>query len=210
MYRFLNADTTDILTATPMELTDKNLFSYCDNNPVMRVDNGGEFWHFLIGAVVGGIIGGISEGLTGGDFTDVMIGIATGAGSGLLAASGVGLAGAIAGNAAISMAGNATSQVIHNKGFDKFDFGDMLIDGAIGGISGAIGGKGMGKSVNIDTLNNNLTRKIFSHSKEIAEKGIKYYISQTKHAYKNFLFIPMRNSSIFSFSCNKIKNIYVQ
>lgn len=29
---------------TPMAYTDKNLYAYCDNNPVMRVDNGGEFW----------------------------------------------------------------------------------------------------------------------------------------------------------------------
>ena len=27
-----------------MAYTDKNLYAYCDNNPVMRVDNGGEFW----------------------------------------------------------------------------------------------------------------------------------------------------------------------
>ena len=37
-----------------MALTDKNLYAYCDNNPVMRVDHGGEFWFsFLIGAAVG-------------------------------------------------------------------------------------------------------------------------------------------------------------
>ena len=42
--RFINADTTDVLTATPMGLTDKNLFAYCDNNPVMREDSGGDLW----------------------------------------------------------------------------------------------------------------------------------------------------------------------
>lgn len=30
--------------ATPASLTDKNLYAYCDNNPVMRKDEGGEFW----------------------------------------------------------------------------------------------------------------------------------------------------------------------
>lgn len=30
--------------AAPMALTDKNLFAYCDNNPIMRFDQGGEFW----------------------------------------------------------------------------------------------------------------------------------------------------------------------
>ena len=42
--RWLNADTPGVLTATPNALTDKNLFAYCDNNPVVRVDRGGQFW----------------------------------------------------------------------------------------------------------------------------------------------------------------------
>jgi len=59
--RFISPDTTDILTATPMGLTDKNLFAYCDNNPVMRADYGGDFWHIVAGAAIGGLIGGISS-----------------------------------------------------------------------------------------------------------------------------------------------------
>lgn len=50
--RFISTDTSDTLTATPMELTDKNLFSYCDNNPVVRADVGGEFWHIVAGAAI--------------------------------------------------------------------------------------------------------------------------------------------------------------
>ena len=59
--RFISTDTSDTLTATPMELTDKNHFSYCDNNTVMRADVGGEFWHIVAGAAIGGLIGGISS-----------------------------------------------------------------------------------------------------------------------------------------------------
>ena len=36
---------------TPMAYTDKNLYAYCDNNPVMRVDNGGEFWDTVFDVV---------------------------------------------------------------------------------------------------------------------------------------------------------------
>ena len=50
--RFISADTTEVLTATPMALTDKNLYAYCDNNPVVRVDYGGEFWEELWEAFV--------------------------------------------------------------------------------------------------------------------------------------------------------------
>ena len=46
--RFINADTTDVLTATPMALTDKNLYAYCDNNPVVRVDRNGQFWDYVV------------------------------------------------------------------------------------------------------------------------------------------------------------------
>ena len=42
--RFISADSVGTVTLTPMSYTDKNLYAYCDNNPVMRTDNGGEFW----------------------------------------------------------------------------------------------------------------------------------------------------------------------
>ncbi len=53
--RFINADNISLLTETPTALTDKNLYSYCDNNPVMRKDSGGEFWEIAaagLGATV--------------------------------------------------------------------------------------------------------------------------------------------------------------
>ena len=49
--RFISADTTDVLTASPSALTDKNLYAYCDNNPVMRKDTGGAFWETAIDVV---------------------------------------------------------------------------------------------------------------------------------------------------------------
>ena len=57
--RFINADTTDVLKASPMALTDKNLFAYCDNNPVCRIDTDGRFWEY---ALVGGGI--VSSGIS--------------------------------------------------------------------------------------------------------------------------------------------------
>ena len=46
--RFINSDTIDVLITTPMALTDKNLYAYCDNNPVVRVDYDGQFWDYVI------------------------------------------------------------------------------------------------------------------------------------------------------------------
>lgn len=59
--RFLNADTSSVLSASPLGFTDKNLFAYCDNNPVARTDDGGEFWHIVIGAAVGAVGGAVSS-----------------------------------------------------------------------------------------------------------------------------------------------------
>lgn len=42
--RFVNPDTIGVVTASEMSVTDKNLYAYCDNNPVSRVDVDGEYW----------------------------------------------------------------------------------------------------------------------------------------------------------------------
>ncbi len=49
--RFISADNINTLSSTAMALTDKNLYAYCDNNPVMRVDSGGEFWDTVFDVV---------------------------------------------------------------------------------------------------------------------------------------------------------------
>ena len=49
--RFINADVPDVITASPTVLTDKNLYAYCDNNPVMRTDHDGMFWGTLFDVV---------------------------------------------------------------------------------------------------------------------------------------------------------------
>ena len=46
--RFISPDDSAVITATPMGLTDKNLYAYCDNNPVMRVDGDGDFWETFL------------------------------------------------------------------------------------------------------------------------------------------------------------------
>ena len=51
--RFINADDESLIIATPMSLTDKNLYAYCDNNPISRADRDGQFWNVVIGAAVG-------------------------------------------------------------------------------------------------------------------------------------------------------------
>ena len=54
--RFISPDKDAVLAATPLALTDKNLYAYCDNNPIMRVDHGGEFWVAVIRGAAGAVI----------------------------------------------------------------------------------------------------------------------------------------------------------
>ena len=194
--RFLSPDNANLLLASPRALTDKNLYAYCDNNPVMRTDDNGDFWHIAVGGLLGGLISGIAQvasNIIEGEnaFDGVGAAFISGAASGALASTGVGIVGSIVGNAGISMIGNAATQVVENKGFDDFDVGDMLIDDAIGGVTGLINGPGTG-SEHLKTLGKNTikrTANTVSHKglKEGAKefgKAVTYYAKNTKSYYK--------------------------
>ena len=62
--RFISADNINVIEATPNELTDKNLYAYCDNNPISRTDDGGEFWNWVIGAAVGAVVGFVGQAIS--------------------------------------------------------------------------------------------------------------------------------------------------
>ena len=154
--RFISADDIGVITATPEGLTDKNLYAYCDNNPVMRVDNGGEFWNLIIGAVVGAVVSAAvsfvsqllddeAPSITSGEFWGhVGVAAATGAVSGAVAASGVGLVGQIAVNATLGATGAVADTAIDDKGDTSIEtYLLKATEGAvIGTIAGAIGGQG--------------------------------------------------------------------
>ena len=58
MGRFISADVVDVLVATPTYLTDKNLYAYCNNNPISSVDPTGYFAITLTTLLIGGLIAG--------------------------------------------------------------------------------------------------------------------------------------------------------
>ena len=87
--RFINADDTTLLASSPSKAHwDKNVFAYCDNNPLNRVDEDGECWDIIIGGIVGGIVSGASsivndaimgrETTAGSVLKSVFVGAATG------------------------------------------------------------------------------------------------------------------------------------
>ena len=137
-----------MLGASPEALTDKNLYIYCDNNPVMRVDEDGDIWHLLIGAAIGfvstyivDVAENIANGKSGFDILNVAIDMDyfAASASGALAASGIGIVGQIAGNALISSTSYLMDQAISNE---KVDQNELLKQTVAGGFSGLLGGKG--------------------------------------------------------------------
>lgn len=49
--RFITADKLSSVKASEYSLGDKNLYAYCDNNPVMYTDDGGTFWDTVFDVV---------------------------------------------------------------------------------------------------------------------------------------------------------------
>ena len=224
--RFVNADEAITTVATPETPNwDKNLFAYCDNNPTVRADDEGGFWHIIVGAVGGALINGavkaVSNLIEGKSLTDGLgTAMLSGAASGALASTGFGVGVMIAGNAAISMAENATNQFIENGGFKNFDVGDMVFDGVIGGISGAIGGHGKG-SKHLTKLGGqvlNRTTSTASHqgfkaaAKELS-KASKYYIKNTLNLFyrpfvKGIRKDVLQSIAVSIVTSNGMKSIY--
>ena len=96
--RFINADTAAVVAASPDKANwDKSLFAYCDNDPVNRKDDGGEFWHIIAAGAINGAISAINNAVTqihekGSDNFDwgqVFIAAAFGCANGVLTSCGV-------------------------------------------------------------------------------------------------------------------------
>lgn len=47
MGRFINEDNTNVLDVSPTSLMNKNLYAYCDDNPVTRLDITGTAWETI-------------------------------------------------------------------------------------------------------------------------------------------------------------------
>ena len=71
--RFISADDTQVLRDNLDMLGEKNLYTYCDDNPITRVDGDGQCWNIVVGAVIGAamnvLAGGIAAAVTGQEYT---------------------------------------------------------------------------------------------------------------------------------------------
>ena len=124
------------------------MFVYCGNNPVIRVDEIGEFWNLAAGAIIGAVISTVSQiaanVVSREKWSDgVLTAAATGAASGALSATGFGKVAQAVGNAAISFIGEASNQIGARTFGTKEGTLALLKATGSGAIGGLIGGNGM-------------------------------------------------------------------
>ena len=195
--RFINADDISVLSESTDKATwDKNLFAYCDNNPVNRADDNGEYWHFIVGAVVGGFMGAATAFASGEtDLISVLSATIAGAVGGALAASGAGRLIQAAGSAVISMTSNVIGQINEaqsdiNK---RFDVVDMLVDGAVGFATGYAGNNGAsyGNTAGIKAVTKRAQKRIVSSG---LKKGISYYTKNAHNKGGTFVLTSLKKS----------------
>ena len=128
-----------------------NRYAYCMNNPLKYVDPDGEFWHIVIGAVVGGVLNVVAN-LDNKDkmgFWDYAAAFVVGAGAGVATAATGGAAGAgfwattgvaAACGAVTSATNSVISQTGKNfSGMENVKWGDVGKAGLVGGASGFMG-----------------------------------------------------------------------
>ncbi|MBO4740509.1 MAG: hypothetical protein J5605_02570 [Bacteroidales bacterium] len=159
--RFLSPDP---YVQAPYNLQNFNRYSYCLNNPLKYTDPTGEFWHIVIGAVVGGVVNLATnwdncDGFWQGAAAFIVgagAGAATaatgGAGASVWAVSGV----AAAGGAATMATNNVISQTDKNfSGMNNVDWGSVGGSAIVGGVAGfASGATGCWASSSTTLVNN--------------------------------------------------------
>ena len=176
--RFISPDTTDVLTASLTALTDKNLYAYCDNNPVIRTDSTGECWITIgimaVGGAIGAAVSAVSsvvtqKALTGTvNWKSVAVAAGTGFVSGAVAASPLGIGWQMSIGAGIGAASYVADCKVNKKSVAV----DELIVATAGGLaSGFIGGPGANENM---VLTNTVKTTIKTTSKMTARNCTSY------------------------------------
>ena len=211
--RWISADTTDILDVQ-RDLYDKNLYAYCDNNPVMRKDIGGTFWITvgimavggIIGAAIGAVGSAVSQYAFNGsiDLESVGVSAVSGFVSGAIAASPLGLGWQIGAGAVIGGTSYVADCTINKKPV-KAD--ELIVSIGAGAISGFVGGPGANQNM---VLTNTIKTSLKTTTKLLSRNNAKYAvkrIAETKSWRNNILTVSALSSSVVFSAGTGISNI---
>ena len=137
--RFINEDE---YSSTAQGMFSSNMYAYCENKPISRVDGDGKFFFTVLGAAIGAVTGAVDAWLTGGDIAE---GAIAGAVSGAISGAGVDIgvamiaaSGGTATGAAFAVAagagalGNVAATAITAD--ENTDAMDYVASGLVGGL----------------------------------------------------------------------------
>lgn len=154
--RLISSDEMPTLQMSLDSLHNRNLYAYCNENPVMREDGKGYLWGVAlaagaIGAVVGAAVSvGTQMIFEGKSLEEVdLLEVGTSAISGAVATTAIGKTGQIVINAALGGIGS----IIRGE-----DLGFVAFNTVVGVVSGVIGGDGAGFSKYYKTYVENFVR----------------------------------------------------
>ena len=187
--RFINPDNVDLLGANG-DFASLNLFAYCGNNPITRVDENGHLWNTIIGAAAGALVGGITAAIMG---TDIKAGVVSGAVNGAITGAMVDIAVATGGAAIPLLIGVATvggagssylNQRMQGVSNQDINWGAVALDGMWAGVGAAlsIGTAGVGTS-QVQTLRQILKKPL----KEIAKQAVEDFTTSTIISFGTWL-----------------------
>ena len=141
--RFINADGATLAVTNSGELTDKNYFAYCNNNPVMQKDDDGELGHIAVAALVGGLISGVADAAlqvaTTGKLDLKQTAIAAGSGAISAACSmipGMNMAISVAVNAGLGAGSYAATEAVNGRKVTAAGVAWGTLSGAVAGVVG--------------------------------------------------------------------------
>lgn len=187
--RFISVDSPAVPTISPEKTNwDKNIYAYCDNNPISRKDSDGNVWlqAMLIGGLIGAGIGAATSIITQSIFEGevkwrtVLVDLATGFVGGAIAASPLGMAWQVYFGAAINAISYNVDCYVNNQ--QATDGG--TIAAIVGGIvSVGIGGKGPNSDYEIDNIVDK-SKKIIA--RETRRKNQEYAVKNTART-KNYI-----------------------
>jgi RHS repeat-associated protein len=149
--RFISSDNVYSGICATNGLVECNLFAYCDNNPVLRADDGGDFWNIVAGALIGAAVNvAVTVGvgllqkskLSAGE---IIISAVTGAIGGMMASSGMPQGAVTVASMVVGTAESLIKDLAIKKGTKDIDtiMIDAMKSGVIAGVAGYLGGSGI-------------------------------------------------------------------
>ena len=193
--RFINADD---FASTSQGFLGHNMFAYCGNNPISRKDDGGEFWNFVVGAIVGAAVGAVTtavdavkeDGLaaltSGKTWAKMGVSAACGVINGAVAASGAHLfVGGLVGGTT-GFLESLGHELIDNDGrMNEESWSEVGTDTVAGFLGGLAGGHGAMHG------NKYMAKQTTRLAKHIATDGVKkagsFYLKMTVNYSKQFI-----------------------